>query len=233
MTIREKFEKNFFSDIHQRLVDYVSGNISTKLSDLDNPDIDEYYIQDAVKTILEHRIPKIDDSLKVVRNKSQLQIKTKVKELTGLDFNPQIDIRIVGDDYKMLYAAYEIKSRLQNNKLNKNDIYEDIQRLAVIKAIFPKVKCIFILPGLYQEMKEDFTDLDINIPNTFNILGNKNFQKKGRYFVIILNQNICETYSEILNKLRVLNIIIRLSQIGKGKKHVLFTYEISVKYTGH
>jgi hypothetical protein len=231
-TIREKIEQNFFSDIHERLVDFLSGKISSKLSEQDKPDIDEYYVQEQCKTILENRVPKIENSLKIVRNKSHGPLKEQVLATAQMSFNPQIDIRILGSDYKMLYAVYEVKSRLQDNEINGNDIYADIQRLAIVKRVFPKVKCIFILPGLFQPMKNDFEKNDIKLPNTFNISGNPNYKRKGRYKSVDLDINISNTNHDVLKNLKVGKINVRLSQTAKGKKHILFTYEIKIK-NGH
>ncbi|MEZ4964225.1 MAG: hypothetical protein R2791_03205 [Saprospiraceae bacterium] len=78
---------------------------------------------------------------------------------TGKNFNPQLDVTIIGKDNGMLCAA-RVKSRLQRQKLNQKNIYEDIQRLAIVKTVFPKSKCIFLLPGLSKEMNSDFEELD-------------------------------------------------------------------------
>lgn len=230
-TLREKFEEIFFRDIHERLVDFLSGKISTKLSEQDVPDIDEYYIQEESKSILENRIPKFDNALRVIRNKSHSQLKDEVMKKTGKNFNPQLDVTIIGKDNGMLCAAYEVKSRLQRQKLNQKNIYEDIQRLAIVKTVFPKSKCIFLLPGLSKEMNSDFEELDLQLPNTFNIDGNPNYKRKGGYKNIVIRPNIEDNnYSGILEMFNVKNIIIRLSQTAKGRKHILFTYEIKTKF---
>ncbi len=228
MSIRKNFNKSFFKDIHARLVENLSGQIQIKLSEQDEPNIDEYFIQDKTENILDRRTTKIENSLKVVRNKGHKPLKDKINQAYNLNLNPEFDIRILGADYKMLYAVYEIKSRLSNNALNKNDIYKDIQRLAIVKALYPKAKCMFILPGLFTEMKNDFQTKGINIPHTFNINQNPNYDRKGGYVLKKIPYNILDNdYSKLLNYIGITDIKIRLSQTFRGRRYILFTYEIN------
>lgn len=229
MSIRKKFNKLFFKDIHARLVENLSGQIQVKLSEQDEPNIDEYFIQEKTENILDRRVTKIENSLKVVRNKGHGPLKDKITNKYNITLNPEFDIRILGADYKMLYAVYEIKSRLSNNSLIKNDIYKDIQRLAILKALYPKTKCIFILPGLFNEMKNDFQTKNIDIPHTFNINQNPNYNRKGGYIIKKIPYNIVvNDYSNLLNIIGITEIKIRISQTFKGRRYILFTYEINI-----
>lgn len=150
MTIRQKFKQQYFKDIHTKLVDYVHSKIQVRLPEQDTPDIDEYFMQDNSENSLERWLPKIDNNLKVIKNKSHNPFKVKLAELHNIILNPQFDLRILGPDYKMIYANFEMKSRLNPNKLNKNEVYQDFQRLALFKSLFPQTICSFMSAGLFK-----------------------------------------------------------------------------------
>jgi hypothetical protein len=229
-TIRRRFNKAFFSDIHTRLVENLSGQIQIKLSEQDDPYIDEFFVQEKAQDIIERRSTKIDDSIKVVRNKAHKPLKTKVMELTGKTFNAQFDIRVLGNDYKVLYAVYEIKSRLRKDReLIPTSIYKDIQRLAIVKAVYPQVKCIFLLPGISEWMESDFKRAGIILPHKFDIANNPNFKRKGRYVNTNLEIGVILAHRDILEALGVKEISLRLSQTFKGRNHLLLTHEINIK----
>ena len=82
-------------------------------------------------------------------------------------------------------------------------------------------------------MKDDFENLGIILPNTFNIPGNKNYKRTGGYIAYNLPPDFIKQHSDILERLNVSEVIVRLSQTTKGKTHIFFTYEINIKFNGH
>ena len=231
MLEKTEFELNFFSEIHSRTVENLSGYIQIKLSEQAVPDIIEPFVQEKLESIVDRRTCTIDNHLKTVINKGHNPFNLDVEKRTGIHMapQPQFDLKVVDEYYKRLYAVYEIKSLLNQNVIPINNICIDIQRLAIVKSFYPEVKCIFIFPGLIPRHKEYFGNRGLQLPHPYNIAGNKNYNKKGRPFGTRIPNNIVNNdYSRVLAAEKKYEIKIRLSQILKGQRHYLLTYEIDV-----
>lgn len=197
----ELFRKSFFKDnkVHDSSMNYLHGKIQSAYSIEANPEIDEYFVQKNLKEIVEIKAKNICNDLKAIRNKSYDPFKTKLKKKTGLNLNPEFDLKVV-DLNNNLLALYEVAVFFHNPQY-KEKIFNDVYRLTLASSLFPDAICVLILAGLREKLRNFF--ISENLPFLHNITE----QSKTLYrWIKICVDNLSEDENDYLAALKYLKI---------------------------
>lgn len=231
LAIQSKFLKNFHKDrgIHNKTMSHVHGYMQSESSLHDETELDESFFANAMKRVLRLWTQKISSGATVTHNKIFKEFNSDLIKYSKETIRIQPDFQIKTSNGDLL-AIYELKS-IFGNGTKKKDVLKDIARLAIFKKLYPKCKCMFVLPGLKREMISFFDECNFKFQDNLKRRLKSPYPWKDIHVDDLLIEE--KSYLTVLNDLKIDFIQIRLSRTEPGKDYRTLSWEIHLPPQGY
>ena len=226
------FAEHIFQDrdIHDSTIRFIQSEMQSIDTLEGYPKLKESFFSDKMRQILSNKIGKLDNSYQVIDDQVYSKLNETLSEKSENSLVMQLDFQILTNDNDLL-AAYELKSIFGSNKTTKELFLKDIARLAIVKKLFPKSKCIFVFSGKTKQLLEFFDDSE------FPFDDNVNHRTKVPYVWQDIDVDIFSflntEYLGVLKDLKIDTVQVKLSRTQYHHDYHTMSYRVRVAPVGY